>query len=369
VPRHDIEGELSMNATARCIWIDLDNSPHVPFFRPIVDELRQGFTVAVTARDAFNVAELVRLHRIEATTIGRHYGKHKAMKVLGLGVRAMQLLPYAARHRPCLALSHGSRSQTLAARLAGIPSMIIADYEHVTHLTRPDWMIFPEVIPEDITRRLSRRVLRYPGIKEDVYTAAFVPDPALASELGLTTSDVVATVRPPATEAHYHHVESDELFAAAMERLLADARIRVVMLPRSERQKVDMAARFGSAIDSGRIIVLTRAVDGLNLVWLSDLVISGGGTMNREAAALGVPVYSTFRGPTGAVDRWLASQGRLTLLESAADVRARLVLAKRDRSRPPPSAGRAALEAIVAHIARVAGPRSVATTVLKTGDA
>ena len=82
--------------------------------------------------------------------------------------------------------------------------------------------------------------------------------------------------------------------------------------------------------------------------------------MNREAAALGVPVYSTFRGPTGAVDRWLASQGRLVLLESAADVRARLVLAKRDRSRPPPSAGRAALDAIVAHIARVAGPRSVA---------
>lgn len=359
-----------MNAAARCIWIDLDNSPHVPFFRPIIDELqRLGFAVAVTARDAFSVDELLRLHRIEATTIGRHYGKHKAMKLLGLGLRAVQLLPYVARHRPCLALSHGSRSQTLAARLSGVPSMVIADYEHVTHLTKPDWMIFPEVIPEAITGRLSRRVLRYPGIKEDVYAASFTPDPALASALSIADADIVATVRPPATEAHYHHKESDELFSAAMERLLADERTRVVLLPRNQRQKADLATRFAQAIAARKVIVPAHAVDGLHLVWLSDLVVSGGGTMNREAAALGVPVYSTFRGPTGAVDRWLASQDRLFMLESAADVRARLVLAKRDRSRPPPSAGRAALEAIVAHIAMVAGPRSVAAAVLKTGGA
>ena len=353
-----------------CIWIDLDNSPHVPFFRPIIDELhRLGFKVVVTARDAFSVEDLVHLHRIEATTIGRHYGKHKAMKLIGLGLRAVQLLAYVARHRPSLALSHGSRAQTLAARLTAVPSMVIADYEHVTHVTKPDWMVLPEVIPEAITTRLSRHVLRYPGIKEDVYAASFIPDPALASALDIADGDVVATVRPPATEAHYHHQESDELFTAAMERMLADERTRVVLLPRNERQKADLATRFARAIASRKVIIPAQAVDGLQLVWLSDLVVSGGGTMNREAAALGVPVYSTFRGPTGAVDRWLASQDRLFMLESAADVRARLVLAKRDRSRPPPSAGRYALEAIVAHIAQVAGPRSVATTVLKTGDA
>ena len=145
-----------MNAMPRCIWIDLDNSPHVPFFRPIIDELqRLGFTVAVTARDAFNVAELVRLHRIEATTIGRHYGKHKAMKLLGLGVRAVQLLPYVASHRPCLALSHGSRSQTLAARLAGVPSMVIADYEHVTHLTKPDSFIYRKSFLQRLATKLG----------------------------------------------------------------------------------------------------------------------------------------------------------------------------------------------------------------------
>ena len=359
-----------MNASPPSIWIDLDNSPHVPFFRPIVPALRRlGYTVAVTARDAFNVADLLRLHQVEATTVGRHFGKHKAMKVLGLGVRAAQLLPFALRHRPVLAVSHGSRSQALAARLARIPSMVIADYEHVTHLTRPDWMVFPEVIPDEITRRLSTRVLRYPGIKEDVYASSFTPDPALAAELGLAEGDIVATVRPPATEAHYHHPQSDELFTAAMAVLLGDERTRVVMLPRNERQAHEMATRFGGAIDSGRMIVPPRAVDGLNLVWLSDLVISGGGTMNREAAALGVPVYSTFRGPTGAVDRYLAAQGRLVLLESAADVRQRLVIARRERGLPRIAAGRGALDAIVGHIATVAGTGRTGAPVLGTGDA
>jgi len=359
-----------MSTTARCIWIDLDNSPHVPFFRPIIGELRRhGFVVAVSARDAFSVADLLRLHRIEATMIGRHFGKPRSMKLLGLAVRAGQLLPYVGRHRPCLALSHGSRAQTLAARLAGIPSMVIADYEHVTHVTRPDWMIFPEVVPEAVTSRLSGRVLRYPGIKEDVYASSFLPEPALAAQLGIDDAGIVATVRPPATEAHYHHAQSDELFAAAMERLLDDGRTRIVMLPRNERQSAAVVTRFGRAIQSGRIVIPAHAVDGLNLVWLSDLVISGGGTMNREAAALGVPVYSTFRGPTGAVDRWLQSQGRLVLLESAAHVHERLVVARRDRSHPPSSAGHAALDAIVSHVVRVAGGERIPVPLLSAGDA
>ena len=131
--------------------------------------------------------------------------------------------------------------------------MVIADYEHVTHLTRPDWMIFPEVIPEDVTGRLSRHVLRYPGHQGGrLRRRPSRPIPALASEFGVAASDIVATVRPPATEAHYHHRESDELFAAAMERLLADERTRVVLLPRNERQKADMAARFGGAIAAAR---------------------------------------------------------------------------------------------------------------------
>lgn len=338
------------------IWIDLDNTPHVPFFRPIIDELQQrGCSVVVTARDAYNVTELLELHRVACRTIGRHYGKNKLMKALGLAIRSAQLLPFAARSRPRLAVSHGSRAQTLAAKLLRIPSVVIADYEHVTHVTRPDCLIVPEVIPHDVACKLSSRVLRYPGIKEDVYASTFSPDPSIMAALGLAETDIVVTVRPPATEAHYHNPLSDELFEAALSLLIENARTRIVLLPRNDHQKADIAKRFAHCLQSGKIVVPGQAVDGLNLVWHSDLVISGGGTMNREAAALGVPVYSTFRGAIGAVDRYLASKNRLVLLESTADVRQRVALAKRGRPTARPPSSRRALDAIVDHLAAAAG--------------
>jgi uncharacterized protein len=340
-----------MNASQKTVWIDLDNSPHVPFFRPIVDRLqRQGYRVWLTARDAYNVTELIRLHRLECKVVGRHFGRNKLMKVLGLVVRALELLPHVLRNRPQLAVSHGSRAQMLAARLMQIPSLVIADYEHVTHLTRPDCMVLPEVIPAEVANKLCGRVRSYPGIKEDVYAATFAPDPALLGQLGLGPDDVVVTVRPPASEAHYHSPQSDALFAAAMKVLSQHPNARVVLLPRNEQQKAKLVKQYAQALQEHKFIIPNSAVDGLNLVWHSDLVISGGGTMNREAAALGVPVYSVFRGPLGAVDRYLASKGRLVLLESADEVPSRLVVAKRAKSASRASACTASLDAIVSHI-------------------
>ncbi|MEO5953759.1 MAG: DUF354 domain-containing protein, partial [Chloroflexia bacterium] len=173
------------------VWIDLDNSPHVPFFRPIIEELRvKGYSVLVTARDAFQVTQLTKLHRIQCKTIGRHYGKNKFMKVLGLVVRTAQLLPFVIKGRPDLAVSHGSRAQTLAAKLLGIRSVVIADYEYVSHVTHPDWVIVPEIIPTEVASKLANHVLKYPGIKEDVYVSNFQPDPAILVELGVKSSEI-----------------------------------------------------------------------------------------------------------------------------------------------------------------------------------
>jgi predicted glycosyltransferase len=340
-----------LRALPRPIWIDLDNSPHVPFFRPIAQALRaQGCELLMTARDAYQVTDLLRLHRLDCRTIGRHYGRRKTMKVLGLLVRAVQLLPLVLRERPVLAVSHGSRAQALVARLLRIPCVVIADYEHVAHLNRADLMIVPEAIPAEVAGRFADRLLRYPGIKEDVYAADFVPDPALRGALGIGDDEILVTLRPPATEAHYHVPESEVLLDAVVERLAAHGGLRTVLLPRSARQAAELARRWPRWLASGRVIVPREAVEGLNLVWHSDLVISGGGTMNREAAALGVPVYSIFRGPLGAVDRYLAAQGRLVLLASAEEVRSRIVLARRMRPTVTAERDRRALDTIVAQI-------------------
>jgi PST family polysaccharide transporter len=348
---HRFRSDRAARSSSAHLWIDLDNSPHVPFFHPIVDELRaSGHTILLTARDAFQVTDLARLHGMSCRTVGRHFGKNKLMKGVGLVIRAAQLLPFVWRDRPLLAISHGSRSQTLVARMLGIRSVVIADYEHVKHINRADCMIVPDVIPIGVARQFARQVLQYPGIKEDVYAATFVPDAALAVELGLGSADIVVTVRPPATEAHYHNAEAESLLDAVMEYLGHTDQVRIVMLPRNARQEAVVSGRWPELLASGRMIIPRKAVDGLNLVWHSDLVISGGGTMNREAAALGVPVYSIFRGNIGAVDRYLADQQRMTLLTSADEVRSRIALVKRDRHSERARPTRAALDSIVASI-------------------
>lgn len=336
------------------IWIDLDNSPHVPFFAPIIKELeRRGHSVTLTARKAFQVCQLADLFGLTYKPVGRHYGKHTIFKVYGSFVRAMQLLPTTFGAKPDLALSHGSRSQLVAAATRGIPSVVIFDYEFARHLfISPTWVMVPEVIPEAAIRLPKERVLRYPGIKEDVYAPGFTPDPSICTELGLNGKSVVVTVRPPADEAHYRSPESDALFHAAMQYLGSRPETQIVLLPRNDHQEKSVRRAWSQLFSSGKVTVPEHAVDGLNLIWHSDLVISGGGTMNREAAALGVPVYSIFRGKIGAVDKYLAEQGRLVLIESVEDIAHKIALTQ--RSKQLRQAGRAgALEAIISNLTAV----------------
>jgi uncharacterized protein len=345
--------EIQATAGSRKIWIDLDNTPHVPFFRPIITELQaRGYEVVVSARDAFQVCELADYHGLPYRKIGRHYGKNKLVKVLGLFFRAAQLLPLALREWPVLGLSHGSRSQIIACRLLGIPTILIADYEHAKTppLMRPKWELAPEAIPSDVLHCRNGHVRKYSGIKEDVYAWTLVPDHSVLDALGIEESHTVAVVRPPATEAHYHNPESEILFARAMDCLRSYPEVRIILLPRNHRQEVWLQTRWPDWFGDQRVRIPRGAVDGLNLIWHADLVISGGGTMNRESAALGVPVYSIFRGPTGAVDRQLQAEGRLTLISSVAEVDRKILIRKRDRNAPLQNSPRAALHEIVRHV-------------------
>ena len=163
----------------------------------------------------------------------------------------------------------------------------------------------------------------------------FVPDPTLRSQLGLGEDELVVTVRPPATEAHYYNPESTDLFKAVIEFTRHQPGVRMVALPRNDRQAAWMRDSWPELFSNGMLRIPPSVVDGLNLIWYSDLVVSGGGTMNREAAALDVPVYSTFRGKIGAVDHYLSQSGRLVLLENADDLPAKLHLVRRHRPAQP----------------------------------
>jgi predicted glycosyltransferase len=347
------------------IWIDLDNSPHVPFFRPIIHELEaNGYSILLTARDCFQVCGLAEQLHMDCSAVGRHYGKNRIMKLLGLGIRTLQLLPKAFRARPRLAVSHGSRSQLIAAKLLGIPTLQILDYEFakVWILIRPSWAMTPDMIPDEAVKSDRRRILKYPGIKEDVYVPSFTPDGDIRGDLGISESEILVTLRPPASEAHYHSPDSDVLFKATVNYLARRADTRMVVLPRTNRQGEAIRAEWADLSSSGKLVIPEHVVDGLNLIWHSDLVISGGGTMNREAAALGVPVYSVFRGKTGAVDRFLEASGRLVMLESLNDISRKLIVHRRNRALRPGAASQTTLNVVTNHIIRLAEPTPQETT-------
>ena len=335
------------------IWIDLDNTPHVPFFVPIIRELeRRGHEVVLTARDAFQTCDLAEKKGLNFLRVGRHYGKNPVMKISGLVWRSFQLLPFCLRQKPCLSLSHGARSQNLISNLLRIPTVLVADYEHArtVPLTHPRWTIVPESLsPEGLPSKISH-VKYYRGIKEDVYVPEFEPTSSLMGELGLREDEMIVTVRPPATEAHYFNLESEALFVEFMSRICQAPGVRAVLLPRNRSQEQSLRTKFPAWFEGAKTVVPARAVDGLDLLWISDFVVSGGGTMNREAAALDIPVYSIFRGKTGAVDLMLEQQGRLIMIHDKGEVWSKISFVRRDKSRLPNNKPRPALRDIVDHV-------------------
>jgi predicted glycosyltransferase len=237
--------------------------------------------------------------------------------------------------------------------MLGIPSLAIMDYEHVQGFVRPTWIMTPEVIRSDSLHFSKDRILRYPGIKEDVYVPLFKPDSGIMASLGLNIDELIVTIRPPASEAHYHNPEAEALFLEAVNRIGALENSRMVILPRNDAQKVMLETAWPQWCSERKIIVPDQVVDGLNLLWHSDLAISGGGTMNREAAALGVPVYSIFRGKMGDVDRCLSQMGRLVMLENVKDVDLKLALIKRVKGVGEISNNHVTLSAVVDGIVKI----------------
>ena len=331
-------GNLQLKNTNKTIWIDLDNSPHVPLFVPIIRQYRdQGVEVILTARDHSQTIELLELHGYGGTysVIGSHYGKSKINKIRGLLVRSKQLVKHINKQRRgiSVALSHGSRSMVLAARWLKIPIVTMYDYEftETAIFNRfSDKVLVPDRIPDSVLDEISlpagKRV-KYPGIKEELYVSKFRPTPdyrqRFFEQRGLDGSDnkILAVLRPPATTANYHSEKSEVLLDDILHFLLGDAHVVTVVVPRTREQADDIRARLTNIPDAtDRCVILDEAVDGLDFAFAADLLISGGGTMNREAALLGVPVFSIFAGRQGALDWQMESEGLIKFIRDARDL-------------------------------------------------
>jgi predicted glycosyltransferase len=315
----------------RRVWIDLTNSPHVLFFRPILRRLSDaGVESVVTARDFAQTLGLLQRYGIPHTVIGRHGGASVLGKGTGLLRRSGSLARFGRGRGITQAVSHGSNDLAVAARLLRLHSTVLHDYEgaagmHRINFRLADKVMTPDVIPYSALAGYGldeRRYRPYHGLKEQVALADFSPDDSVLEELGLDRERPIVVLRPPATMSLYHRGIENTVFDDVLQRLL-DSDAQVVLLPRTEEQAASFAAVTG-------VIIPARPVDGPSLVWVADAMISAGGTMNREAAVLGVPTWTTFAGELGAVDRTLVEQGRMGVLERAGD----MVISKREPVEP-----------------------------------
>jgi len=319
------------------VWIDVTNSPQVAFFRPLIALLEaRGHEVEVTTREYAQTVELLRLHGLPHHVVGPAHGGASALRKGRVMASRLRALRRHAKGRAYdIALSHASHELPLAARSLRIPSAYAFDYEwarvqHGLGCRAATRVVVPDAIPQPRLDRLGARaakVRRYPGIEEEYYLAGFQPDPDVLSQLGLGAGRVLAVVRTP-PEVSLYHRHGNPLFAEVLDRLGRDPGVRAVVLPRTDEQR-----RAIRALGLPSLVVPAQSVDAQSLVALSDLVVSAGGTMNREAAALGIPVYTMFAGRLGAVDERLVGEARLRPLRSASDLR----IEKRDGTAAPRS--------------------------------
>jgi len=300
------------------VWVDLTNSPHVLVLAPVIERLRaRGVEVEVTARDFAQTVALCELHGIDATVIGHHRGGKLAAKARGLVDRSLAMRSWARGRNFDLAIGHGSNDVNVAARMLGVPAATMFDYEwatvqHNVNCRLAQAVVVPDAIPPERLDRYGARgkLRRYPGLKEEYYLADFEPDSEVLSLLGIDSDQPLAVVRTPPAVSLYHRFENSA-FSEVLIRLREQG--QVVVLPRTDEQRAELAA-------AGGFVIPEVAIDGPSLVALADLVVSAGGTMNREAVALGTPVLTTFEGKIGAVDEKLIAEGRMGRLDDPAAV-------------------------------------------------
>ena len=335
------------------IWVDLTNSPHVLVMRPVIRALeRRGARVDVTARDFAQTLGLLDRFGIAHEAIGRHRGGRRGAKALGLASRSLALANWAKGKRFDAALGHGSNDITVAAKLLGVPSATTFDYEwatvqHNVNCRLAKRVVVPAAIPPERLApygATAAKLRAYEGLKEEYYLADFTADAAVLDELGLDPAAPLAVVRTPPAVSLYHRFEHP-LFGRLLTRLREQA--QVVVLPRTPEQRAEL-------VEAGGYVVPERAIDAQSLIAYADLVVSAGGTMNREAVALGTPVWTTFEGRLGAVDERLIAEGRLRHLERAEDVivERRGPIAAGDRVRRDPEVF---TDLLVSGLARVPG--------------
>jgi predicted glycosyltransferase len=306
------------------VWVDCTAAAHPLVLRPIIERLQgAGHEVSVTAREYGQTVGVLRLLGIDHEVFGRHAGAGTGAKAAAVGRRSAALTRWARRRRFELAIAHGSVDAAVVSALLRIPLVEMQDYEYAGLQRQLAFrvarrVLAPDAIPTAAMRRAGatpRKLFRYPGLKEDYYLADFTPRDSVVGELGIDRDRILVVIRPPPETSAYH--ADNPLYEKVLDRVSGEPGVEAVVIPRTEGQRAALGPRSTS------VIVPDHAIDAQSLIAFADLVVGAGGTMNREAVALGTPAWTLFSGRMGAVDERLIASERLRVLSDPAELELR----------------------------------------------
>lgn len=306
------------------IWFDFDNSPHVQIFKPILQRLESlCIDYQITARDFAQTINLLQLYNLDYREVGRYGGKNKFSKIINLITRSNELINFIKGKNIIKAVNHGSRTQVIAAKRLGIKSIVMMDYEYTENRIFnyfSDYILVPQIIPDSRLKETGfnlKKILRYDGLKEEIYLEKFIPSKKFRDCLNVNIEDILVIVRPPSMTSNYHNKFSENILLKILVKLSQMKDISVIIVPRTGLDKKFIESKIKL---SENIRFLDKSVDGLQLLYASDISISGGGTMNRESALLGTKTYSIFTGKKPYVDEYLERKGLISYINNEDEV-------------------------------------------------
>ena len=319
------------------IWIDLINTSHPVFFKSLIGELDRAHQVCLTARDRSETVALARELGMTPRVIGTDFS-NRAVKAANHALRTLALFARAPRFD--VALAFGGSTSVAVARARAKPSVVFHDNDLIfTRATRAgtletkvmaraDHIIIPAAFPAQVLlNRGARRksIHQFEGYKEDVYIADYRPDPGFPARLPFTDFVVL---RPEALFAAY--VSETSSIVPELIKALVAGRTNVVYLPRIKADLSHIETLRGSS----HLFVPQQALNGLDLCWYSQAVLTGSGTFAREAACLGTTAVSFFPERLLAVDQRLVDEGRM-LHSRSVDKIIEHIASSRERDKQP----------------------------------
>lgn len=299
------------------IWFDTVTAKEPLLFNALALELeKEGHETLFTCRDYDYIVSLFDLLQRDVNVFGKHGGSSLYGKLMAGNKRIGLLANYINNldAKPDYHISFSSPESTRVAFGLGIPTITINDSPHakaVGKLTVPlsKYLVYSSSIPKEnwlVLGALEEQLQPYDGIDEVAWLLNFEPNPEVLSQLSLTVEDHFIVARPEESSASYMlelGIGGLTYLDLILEEIFKVYEGKVVMFPRYETQKEALVKKFGD-----KLIIPPKAVDTLSLYYYSDLCITGGATMAREAAAIGTPSISYYPQPLDVLE-YIASIG------------------------------------------------------------